>query len=422
MATKPYFLWGDTHASSAAASDSDVAVVFGGSSAPETALLAAASATALGDTAVVSPDLGAAAAAVARPRLRRNSSGPAGKQQPGAGGGGAKKPPQRGLGVAELERLRCGVDPLRELSAVVMDAAAGAQGHPLLHYHHGHHHHLQMPPSAFDSAAAGGARYCSQLLGPAPPPPPVCFFHPPAGAAGGGQIAPLVAPEQQYLRDRWGRMGGFAPSGNGSGGGADHQPQLLPAPLAPEHPSSQNTIWRPAASSSCCLHTGHRCDLCCRRMRALTERGALAPTPPPSPNAGPNTNGAMPDYSIYDLAAAMATARQVISDEISRLVHSSARPQDAVFACESCSICGVRPAQGDAFLAMERKGGASVAEAPAKKEVREIEFFPAASAHHTGGGGRVSSFPDESELAVPFCPYGAAAGRSAPQLDLSLRL
>ncbi|CAL4908955.1 unnamed protein product [Urochloa decumbens] len=382
MATKPYFLWGDTHASSAAASDSDVAVVFGGSSAPETALLAAASATALSaGIENPAPDLGAAAAAVARPRLRRNSSGPAGKQQPGAGGGGAKKPPQRGLGVAELERLRCGVDPLRELSAVVMDAAAGAQGHPLLHYHHGHHHHLQMPPSAFDSAAAGGARYCSQLLGPAPPPPPVCFFHPPAGAAGGGQIAPLVAPEQQYLRDRWGRMGGFAPSGNGSGGGADHQPQLLPAPLAPEHPSSQNTIWRPAASSSCCLHTGHRCDLCCRRMRALTERGALAPTPPPSPNAGPNTNGAMPDYSIYDLAAAMATARQ-----------------------EGRSVA------------------ASVAEAPAKKEVREIEFFPAASAHHTGGGGRVSSFPDESELAVPFCPYGAAAGRSAPQLDLSLRL
>ncbi|CAN6346280.1 unnamed protein product [Urochloa humidicola] len=379
MATKPYFLWGDTHAASAgAASDPDVAVVFGGSGAPETAA---------GDTAVVSPDLGAAAA-VARPRLRRNSSGPAGKeqQQAGAGGGGAKKPPQRGLGVAELERLRCGVDPLRELSAMVVDAA-GAQGHPLLHYHHGHHHHLQMPPSAFEAvAAAGGARYCSQLMAPAPP-PPVCFLHPPAAAAGGQMAPPLVAPEQQYFRDRWGRMGGFAPAGNGSGGGADHLPQLLPAPLAPEHPSSQNTIWRPAASSSSCLDTGHRCDLCCRRMRTLAEKGSLAPTPPASPNAGPNSN-AMLDYSIYDLAAAMASARQ-----------------------------------GDALLAMERKGGAAAAEAPAKKEVREIEFFPAASAHQTRGGGRVSSFPDESELASPFSStYGAAAGRTAPQLDLSLRL
>ncbi|TKW26483.1 hypothetical protein SEVIR_3G193000v4 [Setaria viridis] len=378
MATKPCFLWGDTHASSAAASDPDLAAVFG-SGAPETALLAAA-ATAAGDVAAVSQELGAAA--VARPRLRRNSSG-SGKQPQQQAGGGARKPPQRGLGVAELERLRCGGDPLRELSAVVVDAAAGAQGHPLLHYHP--HHHLQMPPSAFE-ATGGGARYCSQLLAPAPPTPPgaVCFLHPPAAA--GCQRAPLVAPEQQYFRDRWGRMGGFSPAGNGSGGGADHQPLLLPAP---EHPSSQNTIWRPAvpSSSSSCLQTGHRCDFCCRRMRALAERGALAPTPPASPNTGANTN-TMSDYSIYDLAAAMATARQ-----------------------------------GDAFLALERKGGAAAAEAPAKKEVREIEFFPAASAHHAGGGGRVSSAHDVSELAAPFSsPYGAAAGRTPPKLDLSLRL
>nr|XP_034588799.1 uncharacterized protein LOC117851009 isoform X2 [Setaria viridis] len=368
MATKPCFLWGDTHASSAAASDPDLAAVFG-SGAPETALLAAA-ATAAGDVAAVSQELGAAA--VARPRLRRNSSG-SGKQPQQQAGGGARKPPQRGLGVAELERLRCGGDPLRELSAVVVDAAAGAQGHPLLHYHP--HHHLQMPPSAFE-ATGGGARYCSQLLAPAPPTPPgaVCFLHPPAAA--GCQRAPLVAPEQQYFRDRWGRMGGFSPAGNGSGGGADHQPLLLPAP---EHPSSQNTIWRPAvpSSSSSCLQTGHRCDFCCRRMRALAERGALAPTPPASPNTGANTN-TMSDYSIYDLAAAMATARQ---------------------------------------------GGAAAAEAPAKKEVREIEFFPAASAHHAGGGGRVSSAHDVSELAAPFSsPYGAAAGRTPPKLDLSLRL
>ena len=246
MATKPYFIWGDTHAASA--SDSDAAAVYG-SRAPETAALLAA-ATAAGDTAAVAPELGAAA--VARPRMRRNPSASASgkqqqQQQQAGGGGGAKKPPQRGLGVAELERLRCGGDPLREL---LVDAA-GAQGHPLLQYHH--HHHLQVPPSAFDSAAS--ARYCSQLLAPAPGPAPLCFLHTPAAA-------PLVAPEQQYFRDRWGRMGGFPPAGNGSGGGADHQPQLLPAP---EHPSSQNTIWRPAASSSSsCLHTGHRCDICCR--------------------------------------------------------------------------------------------------------------------------------------------------------------
>lgn len=261
METKPYFLWRDTNASSAAAaSDPDLAAVFASSGAPVTALLASAA----GDAAAVSSELAAgagagASAAVARPRLRRSSSG-SGKQPQQQGGGAGRKPPQRGLGVAELERLRCGGDPLRDLSAVVVDAA-GAQGHPLLHYHP-HHHHLQMPPSALE--AGGGARYCSQLLAPAPPAPPagpVCFVHPPAAA--GCQRAPLVAPEQQYFRDRWGRIGGFTPAVNGSGGGAEHQPQLLLP--APEHPSSQNTIWRPAVpSSSSCLQTGHRCDFCCR--------------------------------------------------------------------------------------------------------------------------------------------------------------
>lgn len=249
MATKPYFLWGDTNASS----DSDIGAFVSG--APETAAVATAAA---GSTAVVSPELVAAAAGVARPRLRRNSSGSAGKQQQQVGGGGAKKPPQRGLGVAELERLRCGGDPLRELSAVVVDAA-GAQDNPLLHCHH--HHHLQIPPSAFEATA--GARYGSQLLAPTPPTPPgpgpVCFLHPPAAA--GCQRASLVAPEQQFFRDRWGLMGGFSPVGDGT----DLQPgQLLPAPIAPEHPSSQSTVWRPAASYSSCLHTGHRCDICCR--------------------------------------------------------------------------------------------------------------------------------------------------------------
>jgi hypothetical protein len=275
MATKPYFLWGDTHATSLAAFDSGVGIFK--SNALETAP-APAAATAATDTALVSPELGAAA--VARPRLRRDSSGSGKKkqqQQQEAGGGvvGAKKPPQRGLGVAELERLRCGGDPLLELSAVVGDAAAGAQGqgHPLLHYHH--HRHLQMPAaSAFEAAA--GARYCSQLLAPAPPPPPpgpVCVLHPPAAA--GCQREPPVAPEQQYFRDRWSRMGGFSTAG----GGADHlsqsQSQLLPATLAPEHPSSQSTIWRPAVSSSSCLHTGHRCDVCSRVKPAGTFLNSL---------------------------------------------------------------------------------------------------------------------------------------------------
>lgn len=290
MATKPYFLWGDTHATSTAASDSDVGIFR--SSALETGALAAA--TAASDTALVSPELGAAAGA--RPRLRRDSSGSGKKkqqQQQQAGGGvvGAKKPPQRGLGVAELERLRCGGNPLLELSAVVGDAAAagaqghpllelsavvgdaaaGAKGHPLLHYHH-HRHHLQMPASAFEAA-----RYCSQLLAPAPPPPPptgpVCVLHPPAAA--GCQRAPPVAPEQQYFRDRWSRMGGFSTAG----GGRDHQSQsqLLPATLAPEHPSSQSTIWRPAVSSSSCLHTGHRCDIC-SRVKSATFLN-YSPTP-----------------------------------------------------------------------------------------------------------------------------------------------
>ena len=175
----------------------------------------------------------------------------------------------------------------------------------------------------------------------------------------------------------------------------------------------------------------------------MAERGALAPTPPPaSPNtaAGSNTD-ATPDYSINDLAAAMAAARQLTASTyqqcncsfISPVICPCARnavllPARESFAQLRCARhCALR-AQGDTFLALERDGGApAAAEAPAKKEVREIEFFPAASAHHTGGGGggggRVSVRGD-SELAAPFSsPYGAAAaGRTAPQLDLSLRL
>ncbi|XP_062230390.1 uncharacterized protein LOC133928150 [Phragmites australis] len=349
MATRPYFLWGP-HGSTAAP-DSDVAGFSSG--APETAL--------------VSPELGAAA--VARPRLRRNSS-TSGKQQQQPGEG-TKKPPQRGLGVAELERLRCGGDPLRELVEL---GDGGAQAHPLLHYHH------HLPASAFEGAT--GAHYSSPRLqvqpsasAPPLPPGPVCYVHPPVA---GGQRAPPLAPEQQYLRDRWGRMGGFSSAGNGVGAGADRQTQLLP-PLAPEHPSSQSTIWRPPASSSSCLHTGHRCDLCSRTLRAF-----VPPTPPASQTVGATTNTTMPEY-IYDLAAAMATARQ----------------------------------GGDAsFLVRERKRGAE-AEAPVKKEVREIEFFPAARTHHAAAAAADVGL-DESEFAAPLSSsYGA---RAAPPLDLSLRL
>ncbi|KAL6618973.1 hypothetical protein ACP70R_034112 [Stipagrostis hirtigluma subsp. patula] len=370
MATKPYFLWAP-QAAPAAASDSDTAGFAVGSQ--ETAVVAATAA----QTALASPELGAAA--VARPRLRRQSSSGSGKQQQ-AGGGASKKPPQRGLGVAELERLRCGGDPLRELVAA---GDAGAGGLPLLRFPH--HHHLPAA-SAFD--VAPGPHYCSSLLAQPPAPaPPVCFVHAPAA---GGQRAPLLAPEQQYFRDRWGRMGGFTPVGNGAGGDHHQAAQLPPPPLAPEHPSSQSTIWRPAASSSSCLHTGHRCDLCSRTVRAFAERGAPPPptTCPPSPvvTAG-NGNGTVQDHSIYDLAAAMATA----------------------------GTC-----QGEVFLARERKRGAAAAEAPAKKEVREIEFFPAAaaaSAHHGGGTG-------ESEFAAPFSSawYGGAGRRAAAPLDLSLKL
>lgn len=78
---------------------------------------------------------------------------------------------------------------------------------------------------------------------------------------------------------------------------------------------------------------------------------------------------------------------------------------------------------GSAFqLVRDRKRGALVDEAPAKKEVREIEFFPAASTHHdAGGGGGI----DESELVPPVSSshYGGASSCAATQpLDLSLRL
>jgi hypothetical protein len=200
--------------------------------------------------------------AVARPRARRQASSGSGRQQGGAGGGTPKKHPQRGLGVAELERLRCGgVDPLQDLNvaaaAAMLEAAANASGahqggSVLLH----HHHHQDHVPS-FD--AATGARYYSPLL--VQPPPPA----PPAPA----RYVHGMAPEQQYFLDRWGRVGALVPA-PGNAGAVGHLQQQLEAlaqgpPL--EQPSSQNTIWRPASSSASCLHAGHRCDLCSKVRR-----------------------------------------------------------------------------------------------------------------------------------------------------------
>ena len=97
----------------------------------------AADATTPRDAALVTPELAHGAA-----RLRRNvATRGFGKQQQQAqahaGGVGARKPLQRGLGMAELERLWCGGEPLHELLAVAVGDGAG---HPLLHYHY-----LQVP-------------------------------------------------------------------------------------------------------------------------------------------------------------------------------------------------------------------------------------------------------------------------------------
>uniref|UniRef100_I1PX12 Uncharacterized protein n=2 Tax=Oryza glaberrima TaxID=4538 RepID=I1PX12_ORYGL len=350
MATTPFFLWA-TNATSSSSSSAAAAAV----SDHDVGGLRAEEETAAAEATQLSPEL---AAAVARPRLRRqaSSSSPAKQQQQQVGGGGgSKRAPQRGLGVAELERLRCGGDPLRDLNAAVAamgDAAAAI---------HRHHHHLPLP--ALDADVAGGrGHYAPLLVRPAPPPlppppaaAPFCHLHSSSSAAAGHNVAP---PELQFLRDRC--MGGFAGAG-----------QLLP--LAPEHPSSQsNTIWRPASSSSSssCLPATHRCDLCSKTMvRALAERGGAR-------GAATTTNNT-PDYSIYDLAAAMATARKEKGHGV--------------------------------FLGREWKN--DEAAAAAEKEVREIEFFPTSTTH-----------ADESEFAAAPFSSSAGGGCGAVPLDLSLRL
>ncbi|KAF2931505.1 hypothetical protein DAI22_05g203900 [Oryza sativa Japonica Group] len=349
MATTPFFLWA-TNATSSSSSSAAAAAV----SDHDVGGLRAEEETAAAEATQLSPEL---AAAVARPRLRRqaSSSSPAKQQQQQVGGGGSKRAPQRGLGVAELERLRCGGDPFRDLNAAVAamgDAAAAI---------HRHHHHLPLPALDAD-VAGGGGHYAPLLVRPAlpplPPPPaaaPFCHLHSSSSAAAGHNVAP---PELQFLRDRC--MGGFAGAG-----------QLLP--LAPEHPSSQsNTIWRPASSSSSssCLPATHRCDLCSKTMvMALAERGGA--------RGAATTTTNTPDYSIYDLAAAMATARKEKGHGV--------------------------------FLGRERKN--DEAAAAAEKEVREIEFFPTSTTH-----------ADESEFAAAPFSSSAGGGCGAVPLDLSLRL
>lgn len=70
----------------------------------------------------------------------------------------------------------------------------------------------------------------------------------------------------------------------------------------------------------------------------------------------------------------------------------------------------------------DRKRGAFIDEAPAKKEVREMELFPAASARHHPAGG----INDDVSEFVPnvSSPHYRGAGSCAapPPLDLSLRL
>nr|XP_045088297.1 uncharacterized protein LOC120968366 [Aegilops tauschii subsp. strangulata] len=296
----------------------------------------------------VVPDL---SDAVARARLRRQAASGQGRQQAASRGGAPpRKTPQRGLGVAELERLRCGgVDPLCDLNAAaaaaMLEAVAAnlqAQGNSVVLQHH----HDYLP--AFD--AATGSRYYSPLLVQPPPAPPAP--QPPAPVA--VRYVQGVAPEQQYFMDRWGRMGGFVPAGHG------HQPQLqVPAP---EHPSCQSTIWRPACSSASCLHAGQRCDLCSKTMVGLADRGTRAP-------AAGTTDA--PYYSIYDLAATLTAARKTA---------------------------------GEGFLVA----------AEGRKEVREIEFFPTRVTSHGG--------PDESELRRTPPSSSSPSGAVGGSLDLSLRL
>jgi hypothetical protein len=125
-----------------------------------------------------------------------------------------------------------------------------------------------------------------------------------------------------------------------------------------------------------------------RMMRAFVERGA-----PPSP-----TGTAVPDYSIYDLATAMATAHQVHSYIRTKFRKRSSHQLICSFSSVlsiNSQCCVVRATQGGeaAFVVRDRMRGALPGEDPAKKEFREIGFFPAVTTRHAG--------LDESEIVAP---------------------
>ncbi|KAM0835496.1 hypothetical protein ACQ4PT_062896 [Festuca glaucescens] len=129
METTPYFIW-PAQASFAAASDAMAG--FGFSAQEESPALAMTTGS-MDMAPLQAPEL---SKAVARPRLHRQASSGLGRQQGASSGGGTpKKPPQRGLGVAELERLRCGgVDPLQGHNDSISLAAAAAEAHFQAHW------------------------------------------------------------------------------------------------------------------------------------------------------------------------------------------------------------------------------------------------------------------------------------------------
>jgi hypothetical protein len=140
-----------------------------------------------------------------------------------------------------------------------------------------------------------------------------------------------------------------------------------------------------------------------KNVRDMTERAPRAPAPAPA--AG--TTAA--DYSIYDLAAAMAAARKV---------HASARHVCRAWLLQRCNhlelyltprFGRLQETAGDGYLARE-----------AKKEVREIEFFPAST---TANHADESEFATAMRRTTPFSNSSSpgGGGYTAP-LDLSLRL
>jgi hypothetical protein len=142
-----------------------------------------------------------------------------------------------------------------------------------------------------------------------------------------------------------------------------------------------------------------------KTVRDMTERAPRAPAPAP---AAATTTA---DYSIYDLAAAMAAARKV---------HASTRHVCKAWLLQRCNhlelsltprFGRLQETAGDGYLARE-----------AKKEVREIEFFPTTTST-TANHADESEFATAMRRTTPFSNSSSpgGGGYTAP-LDLSLRL